>query len=46
MPEIACISVGSNSYGHPAPEVLERLKLYNCVIYRTDLDGNIRLKLN
>ena len=45
-PEIACISVGSNSYGHPAPEVLERLKLYNCVIYRTDLDGNIRLKLN
>ena len=41
-PEIAIISVGEdNSYGHPADEVLQRLKQYGCIIYRTDLDGTI-----
>ena len=41
QPEIAVISVGENSYGHPAPEVLERLEQFGCRIYRTDLDGSI-----
>ena len=31
----------SNSYGHPAAEVLESLRKNNTKIYRTDLNGNI-----
>lgn len=42
MPKAAVISVGeNNSNGHPAIEVLERLELFNCKIWRTDLDGTI-----
>lgn len=44
-PEIVCISVGSNSYGHPAEETLERLAWHGCAVYRTDLHGNIHLTL-
>ncbi len=40
-PRTALISVGSNSYGHPAPETLERLTTAGADIYRTDLRGNI-----
>ena len=41
-PDIAFISVGEdNPYGHPAPEVLNRLMLYGCEIYRTDLQGDL-----
>ncbi len=40
-PEIAIISVGENSFGHPAQEVLERLQAYGCIIYRTDLHGTV-----
>ncbi len=40
-PEIAIISVGDNSFGHPAQEVLDRLQAYGCVIYRTDLNGTV-----
>ena len=45
-PEIACISVGSNSYGHPAEETLQRLAHAGCAVYRTDLQGDIHLSLN
>jgi len=39
-PKIALISVGErNSYGHPAPETLE--KLLPAKIFRTDLEGDI-----
>ena len=41
MPKIAVISVGENNYGHPAQEVLDRLAAIGCVVYRTDLHGNI-----
>ncbi len=41
MPEIAVISVGENSYGHPDEETLNRLEQFGCRIYRTDLDGTI-----
>lgn len=44
-PETVCISVGSNSYGHPAEETLERLAWHGCAVYRTDLHGNIHLSL-
>ena len=41
-PKTAAISVGlNNSYGHPSKEVLYRLKLFNCDIWRTDLDGTV-----
>ncbi len=41
-PEYVFFSVGfGNPYGHPAPEVLERIRKYGCVYYRTDLYGTI-----
>lgn len=40
-PETAVISVGENSYGHPAPETLERLTARGITVLRTDEDGNI-----
>ena len=40
-PSLAAVSVGYNSYGHPAPETLRRLEESGCSIYRTDLQGNI-----
>ena len=44
-PELAIISVGINYYGHPAPELLERLTQHNIKIKRTDLNGAIMLEL-
>jgi len=43
-PEVAVISVGAdNTFGHPSPEVVERLvnRLGEANIYRTDEDGTI-----
>lgn len=37
----AVISVGQNSYGHPAQEVIERLLNNGARIWRTDWNGNI-----
>ena len=43
-PEIVAISVGKNSYGHPADETLRRITEYGAQIYRTDYQGTIRFK--
>lgn len=41
-PETVIISVGEdNPYGHPAPEVLDRLEKHGCSVYRTDENGTI-----
>jgi competence protein ComEC len=41
-PEDAVISVGAhNTYGHPAPEVLARLRLHHVTTLRTDQLGTI-----
>lgn len=40
-PEIAVISVGENSYGHPGKEVLDILFKNNIKTLRTDRDGTI-----
>lgn len=40
-PREAVISVGKNNYGHPAPEVLDRLRLMGVAIHRTDQEGDI-----
>lgn len=45
-PEVAVISVGHNSYGHPAPDTMERLLASGAEVYRTDLSGNITIKIN
>ena len=41
MPEYAIISVGENSYGHPAEDLLSRLRDANVKVYRTDVQGDI-----
>lgn len=41
-PDMVLISVGeNNSYGHPEPELLERLYSLGCEFYRTDHCGTI-----
>lgn len=41
-PDTAVISCGrNNSYGHPASEVVTRLKDTGCEIRRTDFEGNV-----
>lgn len=42
-PEEAIISVGSNSYGHPAEETLGRLHRAGATVWRTDIHGTIRI---
>jgi len=45
-PEVAVISVGAdNTFGHPSPEVMERLidRLGEDNVYRTDEDGTVEL---
>lgn len=43
QPTLAVISVGDNSYGHPAPETLDRLAASGAQILRTDQIGTIIL---
>lgn len=40
-PREVVISVGKNNYGHPAPEVLERLQKRSISVHRTDSEGDI-----
>ena len=40
-PCYAIVSVGKNSYGHPSPIVLDRLKALSCETLRTDEVGSI-----
>ena len=45
QPRLAFISCGKhNHYGHPNPETLARLKATGAIIFRTDQDGQIRLR--
>ncbi len=46
-PGVALIGVGQNNkFGHPNGEVLQRLENINCKIYRTDIMGEIEIKVN
>ena len=40
-PKFAVISVGHNSYGHPSPETLARLKAHHVRTYTTQRNGNV-----
>jgi len=45
-PKVSVISVGkNNSYGHPSKEILEMLKASKTWIRRTDLEGDIVIKI-
>src|SRR3970282_1195017 len=44
-PQIAVISCGrGTTFGHPAPEVLERLEDAGATVYRTDLHGQVTVE--
>jgi competence protein ComEC len=34
-----------NSYGHPSPEVVQRLEQNNTAVFRTDQMGEVQLKV-
>ena len=41
-PGIAAVSVGAgNTYGHPAPATIDRLRQRRAQVFRTDLDGTV-----
>ena len=42
-PELALISCGYNSYGHPSPDTLQRLAARDILPYRTDTMGTISI---
>jgi competence protein ComEC len=39
--DVAVVSVGPNTYGHPVPEVLEWIGEAGAEVYRTDRDGEV-----
>lgn len=44
-PDLALMSVGKqNRYGHPHPEVISRLEKEGILVFRTDVQGDIRLR--
>ncbi len=44
-PSICVISCGkNNSYGHPSPQVVQRIKDYGAKLYRTDRQGTVVLR--
>ena len=46
-PKIALIGVGENNrYGHPSEDIIKRLERLQCLIFRTDLMGEIMLESN
>lgn len=46
-PKHAVISAGAgNSYNHPNEEVLDRLNHVSSSVYRTDVNGNIKIEIN
>jgi competence protein ComEC len=43
-PKAVVISSGTNSFGHPAPETMERLLERDIAVYRTDRRGNVTIR--
>ncbi len=43
QPEYAVIEVGKNSYGHPTRETLSRLENIGTQVFRTDVDGLVKV---
>jgi competence protein ComEC len=40
-PEVALVSVGPNTYGHPVPEVLGWIRATGAEVFRTDRSGDV-----
>ncbi len=45
QPEKAILSYGRNNYGHPSPEVIEKLKAHGVNILSTHEHGAVRIRL-
>lgn len=45
QPETAVISYGRNTYGHPNPDVLRRLRAARVEVHQTFLEGAVRVPL-
>ncbi len=46
-PEVGIISVGAgNTFGHPTPEAMGRMREAGMTLYRTDLQGNILIRVH
>jgi competence protein ComEC len=43
-PVIVVTSVGQNRYGHPSPDMLERVRASGAALWRTDDDGTIEVR--
>jgi competence protein ComEC len=44
-PQMAIVSCGrGNLFGHPAPEVIQRLEAIGATVYRTDRDGQVSVE--
>lgn len=43
-PRIAVVSVGRNTYGHPAPSAVARLHAAGAELWRTDRDGTVTVE--
>ena len=44
-PQVAIVSVGENSFGHPSPEAMDRIRLAGASLYRTDGSGAIQVRI-
>jgi competence protein ComEC len=42
-PRVSVVSVGTNRYGHPTADVLERLRSHGSSVWRTDVLGPITI---
>jgi competence protein ComEC len=42
---VAVVSVGENDFGHPVPEILEALRRTGARVLRTDLEGDVTVRL-
>lgn len=45
-PEVGVLSVGENSFGHPAQEAMGRMAAAGMTLYRTDWQGNILIRVH
>ena len=44
QPRVVLVPVGRNSYGHPAPHIIEMWRRSGARIYRTDVHGSIEVR--
>jgi competence protein ComEC len=42
-PLVSVVSVGANSYGHPAPEAIDRIAATGSRVFRTDEHGTVKV---